>query len=270
MILEKIALSTAERVRAAKEKLPLIQLKEIVRKMDCSKDFPFERQLLRPGINFICELKRASPSKGLIVSDFPYLEIAKEYEAAGAAAISVLTEPEFFLGSDNYLVEIASNVKIPCLRKDFVIDEYQIYQAKLLKASAVLLICGLLDEKTIKQYIKLCDSLGLSALVEVHDENEMHFAVEANARVIGVNNRNLHDFSVDIGNSLRLRSLAPSDIIFVAESGIKTAEEVAALRDKGINAVLIGETLMRTENKMKMLNELRGEYCDLRFKAECI
>ena len=269
MILDTIARSTAKRIRAAKENLPLLQLKEIVHEVDCDTDFQFEKQLSRPGMNFICELKKASPSKGLIVSEFPYLDIAKEYESAGAAAISVLTEPEYFLGSDKYLQEIAAEVNIPCLRKDFIIDEYQIYEAKLLKASAVLLICALLDGETIKQYIKLCDSLGLSALVEVHNENEMRSAIYANARIIGVNNRNLHDFTVDIGNSTNLRALAPNDIIFVAESGIKTAEDISVLRNNGINAVLIGETLMKAENKMKMLNELRGELTDFCIKAKC-
>lgn len=268
MILEAIARSTAERVIAAKEKLPLGQLKEIVCKMDCDADFRFEKQLSRPGMNFICELKKASPSKGLIVSDFPYLEIAKAYEAAGAAAISVLTEPEYFLGSDDYLREIAAQVNVPCLRKDFILDAYQIYEAKLLKASAVLLICALLDGQTLKHYIKLCDSLGLSALVEVHDEGQMCSAIEAGARIIGVNNRNLHDFTVDIRNSTALRALAPPDIIFVAESGIKAAQDVAALRNNSINAVLIGETLMKAENKMKMLDELRGNQSDFCIKAE--
>jgi len=259
MILEKIAISTAERVKSAKEKLPLTQLKEAVMKMRCDTGFPFEKQLSRPDMNFICEIKRASPSKGLLVSDFPYLDIAGEYEKAGAAAISVLTEPDFFLGNDRYLREISSEVSLPCLRKDFVIDEYQIYEAKLLGASAVLLICALLDRKTIEQHIELCDSLGLSALVEVHDEREMRSAIAAKVRIIGVNNRNLNDFSVDIGNSVRLRALAPADTLFVAESGIKTAADVTALRRSGVNAVLVGEALMRADNKKKMIDELRGE-----------
>lgn len=264
MILDTIALSTTKRVEAAKEKLPLSKLKITALEMNCATGFPFEKQLSRPGMNFICEVKRASPSKGLIVADFPYLDIARDYEAAGAAAISVLTEPEFFLGSDKYLREISSVVSIPCLRKDFIVDEYQIYEAKMLGASAVLLICALLDAETIKQCIELCDRLGLSALVEVHDETEMRTAIEAKARIIGVNNRNLRDFTVDIGNSSRLFSMAPSDTIFVAESGIKTADDVATLQDSGINAVLIGEALMKSENKKKMLNELKGGHCDIR------
>lgn len=259
MILDTIVLSTAKRVAAAKERLSLSQVKAAAMKMNCATDFPFERQLTRAGINFICEVKRASPSKGLIVTDFLYLDIARAYEEAGAAAISVLTEPEFFLGSNEYLREISAAVTVPCLRKDFIIDEYQIYEAKLLGASAVLLICAILDGETVKRYIEMCDTLGLSALVEVHDEKEMHSAIEAKARVIGVNNRNLNDFTVDIDTSCRLRDLAPSGVIFVAESGIKSTADVAALRNGGVNAVLVGEALMRAKNKKMMLEELRGD-----------
>lgn len=259
MILDTIVLSTAKRVAAAKKQLSLSQVKAAAMEMNCATGFPFEWQMTRAGINFICEVKRASPSKGLIVADFPYLDIAREYEDAGAAAISVLTEPEFFLGSDKYLSEISAAVTVPCLRKDFIIDEYQIFEAKLLGASAVLLICAILDGETVKRYIELCDTLGLSALVEVHDEKEMYSAIEAKARVIGVNNRNLNDFTVDIGTSRRLCDLAPPDTTFVAESGIKTAADVAVLRNSGVNAVLVGEALMRAENKKKMLAELRGD-----------
>lgn len=259
MILDTIVLSTAKRVAAAKDLLSLSEVKAAAMEMNCATGFPFERQLEGADMNFICEVKRASPSKGLIVTDFPYLDIARAYEEAGAAAISVLTEPEFFLGSDEYLREISAAVTVPCLRKDFMLDEYQIFEAKLLGASAVLLICAILDRETVKRYLELCDSLGLSALVEVHNEKEMYSAIEAKARVIGVNNRNLKDFTVDIGNSCRLRKLAPPNTIFVAESGIKTAADVAALRNGGVNAVLVGEALMRAENKKEMLAELRGD-----------
>ena len=259
MILDTIVLSTAKRVAAAKDLLSLSEVKAAAMEMNCATGFPFERQLEGADMNFICEVKRASPSKGLIVTDFPYLDIARAYEEAGAAAISVLTEPEFFLGSDEYLREISAAVTVPCLRKDFMLDEYQIFEAKLLGASAVLLICAILDRETVKRYLELCDSLGLSALVEVHNEKEMYSAIEAKARVIGVNNRNLKDFTVDIGNSCRLRELAPPSTIFVAESGIKTAADVATLRNGGVNAVLVGETLMRAKNKKMMLQELRGD-----------
>ncbi len=271
MILNTIAASTRIRVEKAKEELPLDKLKEIVysrvgvRSFNNRNAFAFERALIKNGqkshelpISFICEVKKASPSKGIIAEDFPYVEIAKEYEKAGAEAISVLTEPEFFKGSDIYLTEISKEVQIPVLRKDFTIDEYQIYEAKVIGADAVLLICSLLDTQTLKGYIKLCNELGLSALVEAHTEAEVYSAILAGARVVGVNNRNLQTFEVDINHSVRLRSLVPKDIIFVAESGIKTAKDMEILREADVNAVLIGETLMRSENKNNELKALRG------------
>lgn len=220
--------------------------------------FAFENALKKTGISFICECKRASPSKGLIAPDFPYVEIAKEYEAAGADCISVLTEPKWFLGSDEYLKEIAGAVSIPCLRKDFTVDAYMIYEAKVLGASAVLLIVSILSEEQLGRYIGICDELGLSALVEVHDEREVEMALHAGARVIGVNNRNLRDFSVDPDNSRRLRRLVPRDVLFVSESGVRSAGDVAALREIGTDAVLVGETLMRAPDKKAGLDELRG------------
>ncbi len=223
-------------------------------------DFAFERALSEGDeIHFICECKKASPSKGLIAPHFPYLEIAREYEAAGASAISVLTEPKWFLGSLDYLRDIAADVRIPCLRKDFTVDPYIIYEAKTAGASAILLIAALLDTKTIESYLQIADQLGLSAIVEAHDEAEVASAVAAGARIIGVNNRNLKDFTVDIHNSIRLRSLAPSNVIFVAESGIRTPEDVETLRQNGVNAVLIGEQLMRAEGPGKELARLRGD-----------
>ena len=213
-----------------------------------------QKALKKQDISFICECKKASPSKGLIAKEFPYLDIAKEYENAGADCISVLTEPTRFLGSDVYLKEIASAVSIPCLRKDFTVDEYMIYEARLLGAKAVLLICSILNEKEIA----VCDSLGVSALVEAHNESEIKMALNAGARIIGVNNRNLKDFTVDTDNSRRMRELVPKDIIFVSESGVKSSEDVALLREIGADAVLIGETLMRSEDKKEKLNELRG------------
>ncbi len=220
--------------------------------------FAFENALKKPDISFICECKKASPSKGLIAPDFPYLQIAKEYEMAGADCISVLTEPKWFLGSDGYLSEISESVSIPCLRKDFLVDEYMIYEARLLGASAVLLICAILSEAQIEEYIHICDNLGISALVEAHDEKEVYTALKAGARIIGVNNRNLKDFSVDTDNSRRLRELIPPEILFVSESGVKNAEDVAKLRKIGADAVLIGETLMRADDKKAKLAELRG------------
>ncbi|MBQ9403756.1 MAG: indole-3-glycerol phosphate synthase TrpC [Synergistaceae bacterium] len=223
-----------------------------------SSCFAFEKALKRQGLSFICECKRASPSKGLISPEFPYLEIARDYEAAGADCISVLTEPKYFLGSDDYLREIAGSVNIPVLRKDFIVDEYMIYQAKFLGAGAVLLICALLDDKTLTRYINICDELGLSALVEAHDEREINIAINSGARIIGVNNRNLRDFSVDVTNSKRLRELVPSDILFVSESGVSTPEDVRNIRDIGADAVLIGEVLMRSPDKKAKLSELKS------------
>lgn len=220
--------------------------------------FDFENALKKADISFICECKKASPSKGLIAPQFPYLEIAKEYEAAGADCISVLTEPKWFLGSDRYLEEIASTVSVPCLRKDFTVDEYMIYEAKLLGASAVLLICSILSKEQIKEYIGICDELGMSALVEAHDAEEVQTALSAGARIIGVNNRNLKDFTVDTDNSRRLRELIPQNVSFVSESGVKSAEDVRRLRDIGADAVLVGETLMRADDKTAKLAELRG------------
>lgn len=256
-ILEQLADHARERVAEAKRSIPLEAVKR--RALSLPKgSFAFEKALQKDGISFICECKKASPSKGLIAPDFPYLEIATEYEAAGADCISVLTEPKWFLGSDEYLREIASAVRIPCLRKDFTVDEYMIYEAKLLGASAVLLICSILTEEELREYLYICDELGLSALVEAHDEVEVKVAVKAGARVIGVNNRNLKDFSVDTENSARLRRLIPSGVLFVSESGVKSAEDVKKLREIGADAVLIGETLMRAPDKKAKLNELRG------------
>lgn len=258
MILQKIAESTKVRVAKEKEEISLETMKE--KAVGLPKGtFAFEKVIKSSGIHFICEVKKASPSKGIIAETFPYLDIAKEYEAAGADCISVLTEPEFFKGSNEYLREIKEVVKIPVIRKDFIIDEYQIYQAKVLNADCVLLICSLLNTDTLKKYIEICDELGLSALVEAHDEAEIESAITAGARMIGVNNRDLKTFTVDIHNSERLRKLVPEHIAFVAESGIKTNEDIEVLRKANVNGVLIGETLMKSENKAKMLAELKGE-----------
>ena len=257
-ILDTIAEATRVRVAEAKKTVPLEQIRSAARMLPADTGFPFEKALSAPGMSFICECKKASPSKGLIAPDFPYLEIAKSYEDAGASAISVLTEPQWFLGQNTYLQEIVKAVHIPCLRKDFTVDDYMIYEAKVLGASAVLLICSLLSEEQIRDSIKLCDSLGLSALVEAHDADEIEMALRAGARIIGVNNRNLKDFTVDIHNSGRLRSLVPPEVLFVAESGIKTRADVAALEEMGGNAVLIGETLMRSEHKKQLLADLKG------------
>ncbi len=257
-ILDELADYARVRVSEAKSKVSLDEIKDKAYKLS-KGEFEFENALKADDISFICEVKKASPSKGVIVEDFPYFKIAKEYEAAGADCISVLTEPKWFLGSDEYLREITAGVSTPCIRKDFTVDEYMIYEAKLLKAKAVLLICSILSENEIRDYIKICDNLGLSALVETHNEDEVKMALNAGARVIGVNNRNLKDFSVDTDNSRRLRELIPSDVIFVSESGVKDADDIKVLREIGADAVLIGETLMRAEDKRAKLDELKGE-----------
>ena len=221
-------------------------------------DFPFERALAGKDLAFICECKKASPSKGIIAEDFPYLQIAEDYERAGAQAVSVLTEPQYFLGDDKYLREIAAAVKIPCLRKDFTVDEYMIYEAKILGAAAVLLIVSITEEERLKEYIAVARSVGLSALTEVHDERETETALRAGANIIGVNNRNLKDFSVNTENSGRLRQYVPKDVLFVAESGITSGADAQKARAAGADAVLVGETLMRAADKGKKLAELRG------------
>ena len=256
-ILDRLSDYACQRTAQAKSKIPLEETRRQALSLP-KGNFAFENALKTPGISFICECKKASPSKGLIASDFLYLQIAEEYEKAGADCISVLTEPKWFLGSDQYLTEIANAVSVPCLRKDFTVDEYMIYEAKMLGASAVLLICAILSGEQIKEYIGICDALGLSALVEAHDENEVQVALNAGARLIGVNNRNLKDFSVDTDNSRRLRELIPSDVLFVSESGVSSAEDVEKLRNIGADAVLIGETLMRAPDKKAKLTELRG------------
>lgn len=256
-ILDELAKFARKRVKEAKRRISYEEIK--AKAISLPKgNFEFEKALKKSDIAFICECKKASPSKGLIAPDFPYLEIAQEYEKAGADCISVLTEPSRFLGNDRYLKEIAEAVSIPCLRKDFTVDSYMVYEAKLLGAKAVLLICSILTGQQIREYIGICDELGISALVEAHDEQEIKTALEAGARIIGVNNRNLKDFSVDTQNSIRMRKLVPENVLFVSESGVKTAEDVALLRKEGANAVLIGETLMRAENKKDKLSKLRG------------
>lgn len=266
MILDKIVERTKERVSKLKSLRPLNEVQAQALSINRDNDFAFERSLRARKFAFICEVKKASPSKGIIAEHFPYKSIAQEYQKAGAAAISVLTEPDFFLGSDNYLSEIKQVVDIPLLRKDFTIDEYQIYEAKCIGADAILLICALLPTKTLARYIQIADSLGLSALVEAHDEQEVHSALAAGARIIGVNNRNLKDFSVNMDNSINLRKLVPQDIIFVAESGINNYEDIKLLKASNITAALIGETLMRSTDKAASLAALSGHSNTVKLK----
>ncbi len=255
-ILEEIAEKTRERIRKEKRQFPLDQLKTLAEK--APQQPSFLEALKKPGMSYICEVKKASPSKGLIAPEFPYLEIAKEYEAAGASAISCLTEPFYFMGSDTYLREITETVDIPVLRKDFTVDKYMIYQAKAFGAAAVLLICAILNDQELLEYRELAETLGMDALVEAHDENEVARALKTGAKIVGVNNRDLKTFKVDMNNSIRLRNLAPDNVVFVSESGIKNAGDIAILERNRVGAVLIGETLMRSPDKKTALENLNG------------
>lgn len=255
-ILEEIAEKTRERIRKEKRQFPLDQLKTLAEK--APQQPSFLEALKKPGMSYICEVKKASPSKGLIAPEFPYLEIAKEYEVAGASAISCLTEPFYFMGSDTYLREITETVDIPVLRKDFTVDKYMIYQAKAFGAAAVLLICAILNDQELLEYRELAETLGMDALVEAHDENEVARALKTGAKIVGVNNRDLKTFKVDMNNSIRLRNLAPDNVVFVSESGIKNAGDIAILERNRVGAVLIGETLMRSPDKKAALENLNG------------
>ncbi len=258
-ILDTLASHARARTLKNKHKIPEEEIRRAALALGADTGFSFEKALAQPGMSFICEVKKASPSKGIIARDFPYLEIAREYEKAGASAISCLTEPDFFMGSDEYLREIAAAVKIPVLRKDFTVDPYMIYEAKVLGASAVLLICAILTDEELIEYGALARSLGLSALVEAHDEREVERALRVDKAVIGVNNRDLRNFTVDCRNSVRLRKMVPGDRLFVSESGIQTPTDIEILRENGVDAVLIGETLMRSPDKAAELRCLKGE-----------
>ena len=275
-ILETITERTRERIREQEKVIPPAEMRRMAEAVlreeqagaaanssgdRLEKDYMpvFERALRQPGMSFICEVKKASPSKGIIAEDFPYVDIAKDYEAAGASAISCLTEPYWFLGSDVYLEEIAETVSVPVLRKDFTCSEYMIWQAKALGASAVLLICSVLDDVELREYHRLTEELHMSALVEAHDAGEIEQAKQAGARIIGVNNRNLKDFSVDISHSARLRRLAGEETVFVSESGIRGPEDMKALYENGTDAVLIGEMLMRSPDRQAALKTLMQE-----------
>lgn len=261
MILDRMAAAARERAARRKKEIPFGEIRERAERIaeqEGAHTFPFETAMRRPDISFICEVKKASPSKGVIAEAFPYLDIALEYEKAGADSISVLTEPDHFQGSDRFLEEISQRVSVPTLRKDIIIDPYMLYEAKTLGASCVLLIAALLDTDALRSYKAICDGLGLSALIEAHDAAEIRSALDAGARLIGVNNRDLDTFDVDISNSIRLRELVPGEVLFVAESGIRTPEDIQALRACGADGVLIGETLMRSSDKAAQLRRLKG------------
>ena len=258
-ILDQLATHARERVRADMERVPAEKMKAECLRLGPGNGEAFARALKRPGLSFICEVKKASPSKGIIAEDFPYVRIAQEYENAGADAVSCLTEPKWFLGSDRIFREIRETVSLPMLRKDFTVSDYQIYQARVMGANAVLLICAILDEQTLKAYIALCGELGLAALTEAHDEAEIDMALRCGAEIIGVNNRNLKDFTVDLANAERLRAKTPEGCLFVAESGVTGPEDAERLRALGADAALVGEALMRSGDKKGLLAAMRGQ-----------
>ena len=258
-ILDKLADLSRERAKREQETVSAEELREQAKALGKGNGEAFLSALKKPGISFICEIKKASPSKGLISPDFPYLKIAEAYEQAGADCISCLTEPEYFLGSDDIFREVREKVNLPMLRKDFTVCEYQLDQARVMGANAALLIVSLMDERTLTAYLEHCEELGIAALVETHDEEEIRTAVSAGAKIIGVNNRNLKDFSVDFGNAARLRDRIPPECIYVAESGVRTPEDVQRLRQIGADAALIGETLMRAEDPAETLKSLRRQ-----------
>lgn len=261
-ILDKICETTKERIEKEKQKISLVEVRknvESIKNIEKEKYFNFEKAIgKKEKINFICEIKKASPSKGIIAEDFDYIEIAKDYQKAGADAISCLTEPHYFLGADEYLKAVKETVNIPVIRKDFIIDEYMIYKSKNIKADAILLIAAVLDKYKLKDYFDIANDLGLSSLFEIHNEEELEKVLDLNPRIIGVNNRNLKTFEVDINNSVRLRKLIPNNIIFVSESGIKCREDIKTLEENKTRAVLIGESLMTKKDKEKEIKKLRG------------
>lgn len=256
-ILDQLAGHARARVASDKRRISLSELQARCRNLGPGQGDAFQTALSKPGLSFICEVKRASPSKGLIAPHFPYVDISRAYQAAGADAISCLTEPRWFLGSDHIFTEIRRAVGAPMLRKDFTVDEYQLYQARLMGANCVLLICALLDTSTLARYLNICRELGLAALVEAHDQEEIRSALTAGAEIVGVNNRNLKDFSVDFTNAARLRDHIPPEVVYVAESGVSTPVDAAALRALGADAALVGEALMRAEDKGALLAALR-------------
>lgn len=259
-ILEEIAARTRERIAKEKSDISVSELENRIQEVNknAGQKITFLQALQKDGMSYICEVKKASPSKGLIAPDFPYLAIAKEYEQAGASAISCLTEPFYFQGADQYLREISAAVQIPVLRKDFTVDEYMIYQAKSLGASAVLFICAILDDGELRAYRQLAKELGLDALIEAHDEYEVDRVLNLGAEIVGVNNRDLRTFQVDMNNSIRLRKMAPDNVVFVSESGIRTPEDIRILYENKVDGVLIGETLMRSPDKKAALESLNG------------
>lgn len=258
MILDDLVAATKKRIEQEKQQVSPTLMQQKADNLPNKDPNAIIQLFLQPKLHFIAEIKRSSPSKGTIVEDFPYLEIAQQYQQAKIDAISVLTEPHFFHGDIQYLKEISQNVTTPLLRKDFTIDPYMIYQAKVNGASLILLIVAILSDSQLREYLQLAEQLGLAALVEVHDEKELDQALNAGAKIIGVNNRNLKDFSVDLNNSLKLRPLVDSSIPFITESGIKDKDDIARLKQANVNGVLIGETFMKAPDRIEKIKQFQS------------
>lgn len=260
MILTQIIQSTKERVAKCQKELPLSVLREQAENLHKAKPYTrsFENALrVENRLSFICEIKKASPSKGVINETFPYLDIARAYEKAGANAISCLSEPQYFLGSDEIFTQVREICSIPMLRKDFTIDPYMIYQAKVMGADALLLIVSALDSVQLREFYALAESLGLCVLVETHTGKEIEQALDIDARIIGVNNRDLHTFSVDVQRSLELRPLVPESKVFVSESGISSVQDLRKLQEARVDSVLIGEWFMKAQESIAHIHALR-------------
>lgn len=258
MFLEKILNARKKDIEEFKKEIPLDELKAAIFNTDKSRDF--YSALALSDISIIAECKKASPSKGLLIEDYDPAKIAGEYEKAGAKAISVLTEPRYFLGSFEDISNVRRSTYLPILMKDFVVDEYQIYQGRLAGADAVLLIVRILEEKELEYLLSVVKNLDMAALVEVHSESELDIALSTSAKAIGINNRDLNSFEVDVNTSIKLAEKAKKeDRIVVSESGIKSREHIKALRDAGVDAVLIGETLIKSKDIGAKIAELTGD-----------
>ena len=243
-ILQKIVENTKTNLAQKKAKLSLVQIQSALEDLHLPRG-RFKDNISNKDEAIIAEIKKASPSAGVISEDFDPIKKAIEYEAFGASALSILTEEDFFMGSVSYLKDVKNITNLPILRKDFMIDEYQIYESKLIGADCILLIASILSDQQIKDFINISQQLELDYLIEVHDENELRRVEHFEDALIGVNNRNLKTFAVDLDNSVRLRNVFKQKNVFIAESGIKSREDISYLKKNNINVFLIGESLMR-------------------------
>lgn len=255
-MLDKIIAQKVQEVARRKKTTPVSRLEDKIGRARPVRDFRVALRL--EGMSLIAEVKKASPSKGVLLEDVDPVDLAGVYESSGARAISVLTDEKFFHGSLKDLAKVRQSVSVPCLRKDFTIDEYQIYEARANSADAILLIVRILSDQQIKDYLALAEQLGMAALVETHDAAEIDRALKAGASIIGINNRNLDTFEVDYNTTLLLRKLVPGGVVLVSESGIHTREQVVRLEDGGVDAILVGEALVTSSNIRAKIRELLG------------